>query len=70
MRKYSSPLEAPTKSSIINLKDGRVIFTESNGFKFFITSTKGVVTPVSEAYWLKAKSKRVTKKWKRNQIKA
>lgn len=35
------------------LKDGRTIFKTHNGFKYWITDTKGKTTEVTEGYWKK-----------------
>lgn len=44
-----------TREQIIELKDGRTIFKTHNGFKSFVESEKGEITPITEKYYLKAK---------------
>lgn len=44
-----------TREQIIKLKDGRTIFRTHNGFKSFVESEKGEITPITDAYYLKAK---------------
>ena len=44
-----------TREQIIELKDGRTIFKTHNGFKYFLQSKKGEITPITESYYLKAK---------------
>ena len=39
----------------IELRDERTIFKTHNGFKSFVKSKKGEITPITEAYYLKAK---------------
>ncbi len=48
-----------TKEQIIELKDGRTIFKTHNGFKSFVKDKKGITTPVTPEYYLKAKEKRL-----------
>ena len=53
-------------NSCIALKDGRILFTTDNGFKYWVQNKKGTVTEeITEAQYNKAKTHRVTKKNKR-----
>jgi hypothetical protein len=36
------------------LKDGRMLFTTNNGFKYYIQSQKAVVTEVTREYYVQA----------------
>jgi hypothetical protein len=44
------------------LKDERTIFKTHNGFKCFVESKKGEITPITQEYYLKAMKLKV-KKW-------
>ena len=55
MAKY----DPETQEQIIALKDGRTIFKTHNGFKAFCQDKKGNVIPVTDKYYLKAKSNRI-----------
>ena len=46
------------KESIIELKDGRVLYKTHNGFKHWVTDKKGIETEVTEAYWNQCKVNR------------
>lgn len=47
----------------IYLKDGRILYTTDNGFKYWIRNKKGdVVDEVTEDYFNKAKKLRINKK--------
>ena len=48
-----------TREQIVNLKDGRTLFKTHNGFKCFVEDKKKKVTPVTDAYYLKSKFKKV-----------
>lgn len=50
--------EPNTREQIIELKDGRTIFKNHNGFKCWLEDKKGVVTPVTQEYYSKAKHNR------------
>jgi hypothetical protein len=45
-----------TREQIIKLKDGRTIFKTHNGFRCFMESKKGLVIPIEDEYYKKAKS--------------
>lgn len=47
-----------TREQQINLKDGRIIFKTHNGFKCWMQAKNGVVTPVTQQYYLKVKFNR------------
>ena len=40
----------------LKLKDGRTIFKTHNGFRSFVETKKGDVTPISSEYYNKVKS--------------
>jgi len=48
-----------TREQIIKLKDGRTAFKTHNGFRYYIEDVKGVVTQVTEEYFLKAIRNRI-----------
>ena len=52
-------------SGSIELKDGRVLFTTSNGFEYFVITASCKINQVSEEYHNAAKANRVTKRSKR-----
>lgn len=53
-----APEELKTREQDIVLKDGRIIFKTSNGFRYWVESRKGEITEVSEDYFNKAKINR------------
>jgi len=44
---------------LINLKDGRKLFTTHNGFKYWVEDKKGQVTEVTSEYYNKSKKNRL-----------
>lgn len=56
-------MEAEIKrENIVELKDGRTIFTTHNGFKYFVQTKKGEVTEVTDKYYNSVKANRLKKK--------
>lgn len=49
------------RESIIELKDGRVIFKTHNGFKSWVQNKKGNITEVSEKYFNQVKVNKKSK---------
>jgi len=43
-----------TREQIFKLKDGRTIFKTHNGFRCFVESKKGEVSPITQDYFVKA----------------
>jgi hypothetical protein len=43
-----------SREQVLTLKDGRTIFKTHNGFRAFVENKKGVVSPVTQEYYLKA----------------
>ena len=54
-------------SGSIELKDGRVLFTTGNGFKYWVMTQKCKVSPVTEKYYNAAKINRLTKRSRRQE---
>ena len=49
-------------SAVIELKDGRTLYSTNNGFRYWVESKSGVLDSITEAQYNKAKQHRLTKR--------